>query len=65
MPDILEKPSKEYRLPTIDLTRSLYEDLEEFRAISGGNINKSDVVRAALREFLDRRKKAKKKGGNE
>lgn len=61
MPDALEKPSKEYRLPTIDLTKSLHEDLEEFRASNENNPTKSDVVRTALREFLDRRKKAKKK----
>ena len=60
MPDMLEKPSKEYRLPTIDLTKSLHEDLEEFRASNENKPNKSDVVRTALREFLDRRKRMKK-----
>jgi Arc/MetJ-type ribon-helix-helix transcriptional regulator len=58
---MLEKPSKEYRLPTIDLTRDLYEMLEDFRESHENPPSKSDVVRAALREFIEKRMKPKKR----
>lgn len=55
----LEKPSKDYRLPTVDLTPNLFRDFEEFRLNHQNPPDKSTIVRTALREFLDRQKKAR------
>lgn len=54
--------SREYRIPTVDLTEDLHARLETYIASFKKKPTKADIVRAALDKFLP---KAKKKASEE
>lgn len=59
---MFDKPSKEYRVPTVDLNEDLHNRLEAYIASHKKKPTKAEIIRAALDKFLP---KPKKKEGNE
>jgi hypothetical protein len=52
MPEMIDKPSKEFRIPTVDLTESLHKRLKAYIASHKNEPAISEVVRTALDRFL-------------
>jgi Arc/MetJ-type ribon-helix-helix transcriptional regulator len=61
MPEMFDKPRKEYRIPTVDLNQDLHERLTAYIKSHDKEPSIADVVRSALDRFLP--KKKKEKGG--
>lgn len=49
---MIERPGKEYRIPTVDLTESLHKRLKAYIASHKNKPAISEVVRMALDRFL-------------
>lgn len=52
MPEMIDKPSKDFRIPTVDLTENLHKRLKKYIKRHKNKPAISEVVRAALDKFL-------------